>query len=115
MTTIAIANRLIELCTAGKFIQAQEEFYDTEIVNIETDGSRMEGLTNMLAKEQQFLDNIDKIHRIEFSEPIIAGSYISVKLMMDIDLKKIGYKSIAEICVYKVINDKIVFEQFFRD
>ncbi|WP_183581079.1 SnoaL-like domain-containing protein [Mucilaginibacter sp. X5P1] len=115
MKTEDIANRLIELCTAGEFIKAQEELYDTEIISIETDGSRREGLTTMLAKEQNFLDSLVKIDKIEFAPPVIAGSYISVKLMMAVDFKSIGPKSFEEICVYKVVNEKIVFEQFFRD
>jgi hypothetical protein len=115
MKTEDIANRLIELCTAGGFTKAQKELYDNEIVNIETDGSRREGLETMLAKEQSFLDSLVKIDKIEFSKPLIAGSYFSVKLAMDIEFKSIGPKSIQEICVYKVVNGKIVFEQFFRD
>ncbi|SDT45593.1 hypothetical protein SAMN05216490_3547 [Mucilaginibacter mallensis] len=114
MKTEDIAHRLIELCSAGEFVKAQEELYDTEIVSIETDGSRREGLTTMLAKEQDFLDSLVKIDGIEYSEPVIAGSYISVKLTMAVDFKSIGPRSFAEICVYKVVNEKIVFEQFFR-
>jgi hypothetical protein len=115
MDTTETARRLIELCEAGQFITAQEELYDDEIVSIETDGSRMEGLANMLAKEQRFLDNIAKIHRIKFSGPIIAGNFFSTKLIMEIELNNIGRKKFEEICVYKVVNHKIVFEQFFRD
>jgi len=115
MTTIEVAQRLITLCTEGKFIQAQKELYDDMIVNIEVDGSRLEGLATMQAKEQQFLDNIERINKISFSEPLIAGSYFTVKLTMDIDLKNIGHRAIEEICVYKVKDGKVVFEQFFRD
>ena len=115
MNTNEIAARLITLCTEGKFIQAQKELYDDMIVNIETDGSRLEGLATMHAREQQFLDNIERINKISFSEPLIAGSYFTVKLTMDIDLKNIGHRAIEEICVYKVKDGKVVFEQFFRD
>ena len=37
MKTRSIANRLIELCSEGKFIEAQKELYDENIISIETD------------------------------------------------------------------------------
>jgi hypothetical protein len=115
MTTASIANRLIELCREGKFPQAQKELYADNIASIETDGSQRAGLAVLLAKEQAFLDSLNKITSIEFSDPVIAGSYFSARLMMEIEIKNLGYKKIDELCVYRVLNDKIVSEQFFRD
>jgi hypothetical protein len=114
MTTILIANRLIELCKKGEFIAAQKELYDAAIVNTEVDGTQTTGLTNILAKEQNFLDSLEKIHRIDFSEPLVAGNYFSAKLAMDIEIRGIGRKSFEEIGVYQVLNNKIIAEQFFR-
>lgn len=114
METTAIAHRLIELCATGNFPQAQKELYDPEIVSIEVDGTRFEGLPTLLAKEQAFLDALDKITLIEYSEPLIAGSYFTVKLTMDIELKNLGARHVEELCVYQVAEGKIVFEQFFR-
>jgi hypothetical protein len=115
MTTATVANRLIELCEEGRFIQAQHELYDADIKSIDPDGSVTVGASNMNAKEQRFLDNLEKIHSFSFSDPLIAGSYFTVILKMDIEIKKIGYKSFEEVCVYQVANGKIIFEQFFRD
>ena len=69
----------------------------------------------MHEKEQRFLDNVEKFHSIEFSQPLIAGNYFSVVLKMEVELKNIGLKKMEEICVYLVKDDKIIFEQFFRD
>ena len=110
-----VAGRLIELCTEGKFIQAQQELYDTDIKRIQPDGSRSEGASNMQAQEQKFLDSLDKIHSIRFSEPLIAGSYFTAILKMEIEIKNIGFRKFEEVCVYQVANGKIIFEQFFRD
>ncbi len=115
MTTAVIADRLVSLCKEGKFIQAQQELYDAEIISIDPDGSRTIGVTNMHLKEQRFLDSLDKIHSISFSNPLIAGSYFTVKLRMEIAIKKIGYKEFEEICVYETKDGKIIFEQFFRN
>ena len=115
MTTATVASRLIELCTEGKFIQAQNELYDTNIKRIDPDGSVSQGKSNMNAKEEQFLNSLDNIQRIAFSEPLIAGNYFSVTLTMEIEIKNVGYKKFEEICVYQVASGKIVFEQFFRN
>ena len=115
MTTANVASRLIELCKQGEFIQAQLELYDKDIKSIDPDGTKTEGALNMNAKEQRFLNNLEKIHSISFSAPLIAGTYFSVILKMEIEIKNIGYKYFEEICVYQVANGKIIFEQFFRD
>jgi hypothetical protein len=115
MSTAIVAGRLIELCKEGKFLEAQHELYDTAIISIDPDGSKTVGALNMHAKEEQFLARLEKLHSINWSEPLIAGSYFTVILKMEIEFKKFGNKSLEEVCVYQVRNDKIVFEQFFRD
>lgn len=115
MSTSTVAGRLIELCKEGKFLDAQHELYDADIVSIDPDGSKTVGSANMNAKEQEFLSKIEKFHSIGWSEPLIAGSYFTVILKLDIEFKNIGRKSNEEVCVYQVRNGKVVFEQFFRD
>ncbi len=115
MKTESISNRLIELCTEGKFLEAQIELYDKNILSIEVDGTKTISAAKMHEKERRFLNSVVKFHNIEFSEPLIAGNYFSVVLKMEVELKNIGLKNIQEICVYKVKDNKIVFEQFFRD
>jgi len=115
MNTAAIADKLISLCKEGKFIQAQQELYDPAIVSIDPDGSRTIGANNMHLKEQRFLDSLEKIHNISFSTPLLAGGYFTVVLRMEIEIKNHGYKKMEEVCVYQVMDGKIVFEQFFRD
>jgi hypothetical protein len=114
MTTRMVADRLIELCKEGAFVQAQQELYHTDIVRIQPDGARTIGAASMLEQEQQFLANLEKIHGISYSEPLIAGKYFSVVLKMEIDIKQRGPVALEEVCVYEVVDGKVVFEQFFR-
>jgi len=115
MSTERVAGRLIELCKDGKFLQAQHELYAPDIISIDPDGSRTEGADKMNLKEEQFLAKLEKFHTINWSDPLVAGSYFTVKLKMEIELKKGGKRTLEEVCVYKVHDGKIVFEQFFRD
>jgi hypothetical protein len=115
MTTAIVAQRLIELCSAGKFLEAQEELYHQDIISIETDGVRTLGAANMHQKEEQFLSRVARMDVISYSDILVAGSYFSVVLHMEMELKGVGNMSIDEVCVYQVKEGKIVFEQFFRD
>ena len=113
MNTKETASRLIELCKQGKFLEAQHELYHADIISIETDGSKTLGSSNMNAKEQRFLNNIEKINSINFSKPLVSDNFFSVILKMDVDFKNGSHRSIEEICVYQVKSGKIIFEQFF--
>ena len=114
MTTAAVASRLAELCKAGEFIQAQKELYDANIKRIDPDGGVSEGKATMHQQEEKFLAGLDRIHNISVSEPQVAGSYFSVILMMEVDVKNVGHRKFEEVCVYRVLDGKIIFEQFFR-
>jgi predicted ester cyclase len=43
----------------------------------------------------------------------VAGDYFSIAWMMDITMKGQGRVKMEEVCVYKVKDGKIVWEQFF--
>lgn len=113
--TELIADKLIDLCRKGQFLQAQHEFYDTNIVSIDPDGSRTIGAASMHAKEQRFLHHLERIYSICYTKPMIAGNFFTTVLRMEIETKKGGYMEFSEVCVYQVAGGKIVFEQFFRD
>jgi SnoaL-like protein len=115
METEVIAGKLIELCRKGQFLQAQYELYDTNIVSIDPDGTRTIGSASMYAKEQRFLNNLERIYSISFTDPQIAGNFFTTVLRMEVETQKTGFFDFSEVCVYQVAGDKIVFEQFFRD
>src|SRR5579872_3235213 len=102
MTTLAVATRLIELCKEGNFIQAQQELYHADIISIDPDGSKTISAANMLAKEQRFLDNLEKMGPISYSQPLVAGGFFTVVLKMELDIKHAGHRALEEVCVYQV-------------
>jgi hypothetical protein len=109
----AVAARLITLCEKNEFIQAQTELYHPAIERIEVDGTQLKGLDNALAQEKRFLSSIDTMHT-RISAPVISSSYFSLFMSIDVTFKNKEVKKIEEICVYKVVAGKIIFEQFFR-
>jgi len=121
MNIESIANRLVELCRAGKFEQAQEELYASDVVSIEPEGlppgalGNARGLPAIVEKGRQFRAAIEAVHGSSVSEPVVAGNWFSVALMLDSTFKGRGRTKLEEICLFHVRNGKIVQEQFFYD
>jgi hypothetical protein len=116
MTTQQVANRLVELCRTGQIMQAQTELYAENIVSIEPKGAPVEkavGFAEVNEKGKQFAAMIEERHGGSFTEPLVSGNFFSVGMTLDATMKGRGRQVLEEICVYKVENGKIVFEQFF--
>ncbi len=121
MNTEAIARRLVELCRAGKYEDAQRELYAEDAVSIEPDGlppgalGNAQGLTAIYEKGRQFSAMVEAVHGGSVSEPVIADNWFSIALALDVTMKGRGRMNMSEICVYRVHDGKIVREQFFYD
>lgn len=116
MNTHQIADRLVELCRQGQFEAAQTELFADDAVSIEPDGAPMEiaeGLAAIQEIGRQFMANIEQMHGVEISEPLVAGNFFSVSMALDTTFKGQGRVRMEEICVYEVAAGMIVSEQFF--
>jgi hypothetical protein len=116
MTTQEVANRLVELCRTGQIQQAQTELYGANMVSIEPTGAPVEkavGLKAVAEKGKQFASMIEERHGGSITDPIVTGKYFSMGMVLDATMKGQGRVLLEEICVYKVENGKIVFEEFF--
>ena len=118
MTTAELANRLVELCRQGKWEQAQKELFSDDAVSIEPHANpafekETKGLNAILEKGHKFASMTQELHKVEISEPIVAGNAIAFKLIMDITMKERPKETWEEICVYQVKDGKIISEQFF--
>jgi hypothetical protein len=110
-----IARRLVTLCREQKFIEAYRELYGEEAESIDPMYSLMppaRGLITLIEREKQFLAKAT-IHKIEVSEPLIAGNYFACQIRMDFTIDDRGRNNVEELCVYHVKNGKIIRQQFF--
>ena len=110
-----IADRLVELCREQKFIEAYRELFGEEAESIDPLYTIMppaRGLITLIEREKQFMAKA-QIHSIEISEPLISGSYFTVKLSMSFTHADRGEVNMDELCVYLVRDGKIVRQQFF--
>jgi ketosteroid isomerase-like protein len=118
MTTSEVATRLVELCRTGDYPGAQAELYADDARSIEPawcPDNVQQGREALQGKLQQWMDTFET-HSNEIGDPIVAGSFFSVAMSVDVTEKQSGNRmSMCEIAVYEVKDGKIVSEQFFFD
>jgi ketosteroid isomerase-like protein len=118
MTTQEVANKLVELCSQGKFMEAIRSLYAQDIVSVEAapmpDGSReMTGLEAVIGKATWWEAN-HEVHSASTEGPLVAGSHFCVRFNMDVTHKPDGNRmNLDELAVYHVKDGKIAREEFF--
>lgn len=117
MTTQEIADHLVKHCSVGDFPGAMEH-YSPDIVSIEASappgGSReAKGIEAVRAKGQWWVEN-HEVHSAKVEGPLVAGPYFTVTFKMDVTFKPAAKRhTMEEVAVYKVVDGKIVHEEFF--
>lgn len=117
MTTQDIANRLYELCKAGKFEIAQSELFSTDATSAEKNRvgvfETVSGLEAIKEKTKQFQSKIVEMHSAYTNEPKVYGNNIFMEIGIDVTMKEIGRMNMVEMCHYEVKDGKITSERFF--
>ena len=118
MTTQEVADKLVKLCSQGKFHEATEALYSPDIVSMEAGappgGSReAKGLAAVKAKGEWWSAN-HEVHSVAVEGPLVAGSHFAVVFKLDVTFKPQTKRfKMEEVAVYKVADGKIVYEEFF--
>jgi len=118
VTIQEVASQLVKLCSEGKFDEATDSLYSSDIVSMEASappgGSReSKGIEAVKAKGEWWVANHD-VHSVNVEGPLIAGDHFAVTFKLDITFKPQAKRfTMEEVAVYKVANGKIVYEEFF--
>lgn len=118
MTTQEVADKLVKLCSEGKFEEATDALYSPDIVSMEAGappgGSReSKGIEAVKAKGKWWVENHD-VHSAVVEGPLVAGSHFSVVFRLDVTFKPEKKRfTMEEVALYKVTGGKIVYEEFF--
>jgi len=108
-----IAEEVAKLIGEGNNKQAKDLFYADDIISVEGNGDKLEGIEAIHQKSIDWAAQISEVHAASVSEPLIAANHFALNIKMDISYKN-GYRAVMdEIAVYEVNDGKIVFEQFF--
>jgi len=117
MTVHKIATRLAELCHTGQYGQAHRELYADNAVSLEPEHAKdfrtAHGLDNIMKKAEQFKNMVEEVHNTYATEPIVAGNFIALCIVIYSTVKGGGLTHMEEMAVYEVRDGKIVKEQFF--
>lgn len=115
MTVQQIADRLVELCRAGKNDQCYPELFAEDAEAFEMPGlpnAYTKGREAILAKAAAWSADVKEIHRMEVTDALVYGNMFAVGMGMDIT-KKDGTRDAGdEMCIYEVKDGKIVSERF---
>jgi len=118
MTIKEIADRLVVLCRQGQFETAQKELFSHDITSLEPFATpdfdkETSGLDAVLQKGHKFQSMTAEMHKLEVSEPLLAGNSFACTLRMEATMKERGHMDMTELCVYEVKDGKIVKETFY--
>jgi len=118
MTTQALAAELAELCSQGKFEDAQRQLFAEDAVSIEPHATpafekEIKGLDAILEKGHKFESMVQKMNALEVSKPLLAGNSFALTMRMDVNMKDGSHWDMTELCVYEVKDGKIISERFF--
>lgn len=118
MTTQEVADKLVKMCSEGKFHEAIEALYGAGIVSVEASAPpgqsrEMKGLDAVKGKAQWWTEN-HEVHSSVVEGPLVAGAHFAVTFKMDVTFKPTGAKMrMEEVAVYEVADGKIAREEFF--
>lgn len=118
MNTQQVAERLVELCQKGDFETAQNELFAADAVSIEPEASpafekETKGIEAIKEKGHKWNAMVEEFKGITVSEPVVATNSFACTMQMNVVMKGQGPMDMAELCVYKVKDGKIISEEFF--
>jgi len=115
MTTQEIADRLVAYNRDNNFKAVYRELCAPELASVENwDGMYGEytGMAEIEKKMAEWEANVEAIHEMAVSDPLVADQSFAVTFTMDVTYKDRGRERMTELAVYKVRDGKIVREEF---
>jgi ketosteroid isomerase-like protein len=116
--TATVAQELVSLCRAGRYVDAVDKLYSPDIVSVEPVGNeqmpaQMSGIKAIRGKNEWWLDN-HEVHTGEVKGPFVGEDQFAVHYTFETTFKPTGErKRHTEMALYTVKDGKIVREQFF--
>jgi hypothetical protein len=116
MSTQEVANKLVQYCREGKFMEAIEELYADNVESTEpmVDGGKaVVGKEAVIGKNNDWYASVVEVHGTKISDPVVGGDHFSCAMDMDVTYKQHGRTQMSEICLYEVKDGKIAKDMFF--
>lgn len=116
--TLAVGNKLVELCKSGDNMKAIDSLYSADIESQEAMSmpgmpDKVRGIDAIKKKNKEWDDNME-VHSMEVEGPFPLGDRFAVVYKFDATSKRDNKRMKAEeVAVYTVSKGKIVREEFF--
>jgi hypothetical protein len=116
MSLQTVAKKFVDLCNQGKNFDVMRTMYAPEIVSVEGTGEETSGQKPVIHKSEVWQSN-NTIHAEKVRGPYFNGrKQFAVYFTFDVTRKDTNQrKTLEEVGLYTVENDKITREQFFYD
>jgi len=117
MNTEEVAQKLVEYCRKGEWMQAVNDLYAKDIVSVEPREmenmpAEMRGLDQVRGKTEWFEKNFE-MHSAKVGGPFVAGETFVVQFDLDATEKASGKRMpMSEVGIYKVKDGKVAREEF---
>lgn len=117
-STATVAEELVSLCRAGRFLDAVNTLYSDDIVSVESMGNEqmpreMKGIKPVREKGEWWSEN-NVVHASVVEGPFIGDDKFAVYYNLDVTSKPSGKRQpMEEMALYTVKDGKIVHEHFF--
>lgn len=115
MTVQQIADRLVELCRTGQNDQCYHELFAADAEAFEMPGlpnAHTKGTEALLAKSAAWAADVQEIHKMEVTDPLVYGNFFTIGMGIDLTKKDGKREAAEELCVYEVKDGKIISERF---
>jgi hypothetical protein len=117
-STATVAEELVSLCRAGRFLDAVNTLYADDIVSVESMGNEqmpreMKGIKPVREKGEWWSAN-NVVHSSDVEGPFVGEDKFAVYYNLDVTSKPTGKRQpMEEMALYTVKDGKIVHEHFF--
>ena len=117
MNTEEVAQKLVEYCRKGEWMQAVNDLYAKDIVSVEPREmenmpAEMRGIDQVRGKTEWFEKNFE-VHSAKVGGPFVAGETFVVQFDLDATEKASGKRMpMSEVGIYKVKDGKVAREEF---
>ena len=118
MSTMEVGQKLVDLCSQGKNMEALETLYSANIVSVEACAmpgmeQTQKGIEAIKGKNKWWYEN-HEVHDGQVVGPFPHGDRFAVLFKYEVTPKQTGQRmTMEEVGLYTVENDKIVKEEFF--
>ncbi len=117
-STAGVAEELVQLCRAGRNLDAIAKLYSPRIVSIEPIGNEampaeISGIDAVRQKNEWWYDNYE-VNSADVQGPFVGGDQFAVRYDFETTTKATGQRvRMTEMALYTVKDGKIVREQFY--